>query len=70
MKACAKPTSEYTIIDLIILFLALFILGFLVILHIIYYSKISVWTNFRIIESYFAFYPYYYYKKYNFSLMQ
>ena len=26
--------------------------------HILYYSKISVWTNFRIIESYFAYYPY------------
>ena len=58
MKACAKPTSEYTIIDLIILFLALFILGFLVILHIIYYSKISVWSNFRVIESFFTHYPY------------
>ena len=58
MKACAKATSEYTFIDLVILFLALFILGFLVILHIIYYSKISVWSNFRVIESFFMHYPY------------
>ena len=58
MKACAKATSEYTIIDLVILFFALFILGFLVILHIIYYSKISVWSNFRVIESFFTNYPY------------
>ena len=58
MKACAKPTSEYTIIDLVILFFSLLVLGFLVILHIIYYSKISVWSNFRVIESFFTHYPY------------
>ena len=58
MKACAKATNEYTAIDLISLFVALFILGFFVVLHIIYYSKISVWSNFRVIESYFTHYPY------------
>ena len=58
MKACAKPTTDYTVIDLVILFFALFILGFFVILHLIYYSKISVWSNFRVIESYFTHYPY------------
>ena len=58
MKACAKATNEYTAIDLIILFFALFILGFLVVLHLIYYSKISVWSNFRVIESFFTYYPY------------
>ena len=58
MKKCAKATSDYTAIDLVILFIALFFLGFLVILHILYYSKISVWSNFRVIESYFTYYPY------------
>ena len=57
MKLCAKVVLG-SYIDYITLFLALFFLGALLILHIIYYSKISVWTNFRIIESYFAFYPY------------
>ena len=57
MQLCAKELLG-SYIDYIILFLALFFLGALLILHIIYYSKISVWTNFRIIESYFAFYPY------------
>ena len=57
MKICSKETlSSY--IGYVILFLALFFLGALLILHITYYSKISVWTNFRIIESYFAYYPY------------
>ena len=57
MKLCAKEVLG-SYIDYVTLFLALFFLGALLILHIIYYSKISVWTNFRIIESYFAFYPY------------
>ena len=57
MKLCAKEVLG-SYIDYITLFLALSFLGALLILHIIYYSKISVWTNFRIIESYFAFYPY------------
>ena len=58
MKACAKATSDYSSVDLITLFSALFFLGFLVILHLLYYSKISVWSNFRVIESYFTYYPY------------
>lgn len=58
MKACAKGLGDYTYLDLIILLVALFILGGLLILHIIYYSRISVWSNFRIIESYFTHYPY------------
>ena len=57
MRICSKETLE-SYLDYIILFLALFFLGALLILHIIYYSRISVWTNFRIIESYFAYYPY------------
>ena len=57
MRICSKETLD-SYLDYIILFLALFFLGTLLILHIIYYSKISVWTNFRIIESYFAYYPY------------
>ena len=57
MRICAKEALD-SYLDYIILFLALFFLGALLILHIIYYSKISVWTNFRIIESYFAYYPY------------
>ena len=56
MKVCSEETNSY--IDYIILFFALLFLGSLLILHIVYYSKISVWTNFRIIESYFAYYPY------------
>ena len=57
IKATAKDIgNSYS--DYIILFFALIILGALMILHILYYSKISVWTNFRIIESYFAYYPY------------
>ena len=55
MKLCAKEVLG-SYIDYITLFLALFFLGALLVLHIIYYSKISVWTNFRIIESYFAFF--------------
>ena len=58
MRVCAKATSEYTVTDLLILFAALFVLGFLTILHIIYYSKISVWSNFRVVESFFTHYPY------------
>ena len=57
MRICAKESLD-SYLDYIILLLALFFLGALLILHIIYYSKISVWTNFRIIESYFAYYPY------------
>ena len=30
----------------------------MLVLHLIYYSRISVWSNFRIIESYFTHYPY------------
>ena len=58
MKICSKEIASDGYLDYIILFLALFFLGALLILHILYYSKISVWTNFRIIESYFAYYPY------------
>ena len=58
MKVCAKGLDEYSNLDLIILFIALFALGGLLILHILYYSRISVWSNFRIIESYFTHYPY------------
>ena len=58
MRICSKPTSEYTLVDLIKLIISLFCLGFLVILHILYYSKISVWSNFRVIESFFTYYPY------------
>ena len=57
MRVCSKEEINGCL-DYIILFFALIILGALVILHILYYSKISVWTNFRIIESYFAYYPY------------
>ena len=56
MKACLKDSAGY--IEYITLFVALGIFGILLVLHIQYYSKISVWTNFRIIESYFAYYPY------------
>ena len=56
MKACLKDKADY--VEYITLFVALCILGILLVLHILYYSKISVWTNFRIIESYFAYYPY------------
>ena len=58
MRICSKEAVNGSYIDYIILFLALLFLGSLLVLHIIYYSKISVWTNFRIIESYFAYYPY------------
>ena len=58
MKVCSKRLDEYSYIDLIILFAALCILGVLLVLHILYYSRISVWSNFRIIESYFTHYPY------------
>ena len=58
MKICSKEILSNSYIDYIILFFALFFLGALIVLHILYYSKISVWTNFRIIESYFAYYPY------------
>ena len=58
MKVCSKGLNDYTYVDLIILFIALFIFGGLLILHILYYSRISVWSNFRIIESYFTHYPY------------
>ena len=56
MKACLKDSAGYT--EYITLFVALCLFGVLLVLHILYYSKISVWTNFRIIESYFAYYPY------------
>ena len=56
MKACLKENAD--IEEYIRLFIALGFFGTLLILHILYYSKISVWTNFRIIESYFAYYPY------------
>ena len=56
MKTCLKESANY--IEYITLFIALSIFGVLLVLHISYYSKISVWTNFRIIESYFANYPY------------
>ena len=56
MKACLKENVD--IEEYIRLFIALGFFGTLLILHILYYSKISVWTNFRIIESYFAYYPY------------
>ena len=58
MKICSKKDFDGGYIDFVILFVALLFLGSLLILHITYYSKISVWTNFRIIESYFAYYPY------------
>ena len=58
MRACSKATSDYTYIDLVVLFFALFILGFFMVLHLIYYSKISVWSNFRVVESFFTHYPY------------
>ena len=58
MKICSKEIANDSYLDYIILFLSLLFLGALLILHILYYSKISVWTNFRIIESYFAYYPY------------
>ena len=57
MRICSKESLD-SYLDYIILLLALFFLCALLILHIIYYSRISVWTNFRIIESYFAYYPY------------
>ena len=56
MKACLKDSAGY--MEYITLFVALCLFGVLLVLHILYYSKISVWTNFRIIESYFAYYPY------------
>ena len=56
MKNCLKENAGY--MEYVTLFISLCILGALVVFHISYYSKISVWTNFRIIESYFAFYPY------------
>ena len=58
MKVCAKGLNDFSFLDLIILFVALIILGGLLVLHIIYYSRISVWSNFRIVESYFMHYPY------------
>ena len=58
MKICSKEIASDGYLDYIFLFLALIFLGALLVLHILYYSKISVWTNFRIIESYFAYYPY------------
>ena len=58
MKACAKGLNEFSYLDLIILFAALLILGGILVLHILYYSRISVWSNFRIVESYFTHYPY------------
>ena len=58
MKACSKGFDDFNYLDLIILFVALFAFGGLLILHILYYSRISVWSNFRIIESYFTHYPY------------
>ena len=56
MKACSK--DDFTYLDLIILFVALLIIGGILVLHLIYYSRISVWSNFRIVESYFTHYPY------------
>ena len=56
MKSCLSENVGY--LEYITLFIALAFFGTLLILHILYYSKISVWTNFRIIESYFAYYPY------------
>ena len=56
MKSCLKENAESS--EYITLFISLFIFGGLIVFHISYYSKISVWTNFRVIESYFAFYPY------------
>ena len=56
MKASLKESADFA--EYITLFIALGFFGTLLILHIQYYSKISVWTNFRIIESYFAYYPY------------
>ena len=56
MKSCLSENVGY--LEYITLFIALAFFGTLLILHIQYYSKISVWTNFRIIESYFAYYPY------------
>ena len=58
MRICSKKLEEYNYLDLVILLAALFILGLILILHILYYSRISVWSNFRIIESYFTHYPY------------
>ena len=56
MKSCLSEKADY--VEYITLFIALGLFGVLLVLHILYYSKISVWTNFRIIESYFAYYPY------------
>ena len=56
MKACLKENAD--ILEYIILFIAIAIFGALIVFHMSYYTKISVWTNFRIIESYFAYYPY------------
>ena len=56
MRICLK--ENYSVTDLVILFVGLFVLGGLLVLHLNYYSKISVWTNFRMIESYFTHYPY------------
>ena len=58
MKACSKGLNDFNYLDLIILFIALVIIGSILVLHLIYYSRISVWSNFRIVESYFTHYPY------------
>ncbi len=58
MKACSKRLNDFNYLDLIILFIALVIIGSILVLHLIYYSRISVWSNFRIVESYFTHYPY------------
>ena len=56
MKSWLKDSADYK--EYITLFIGLSLFGILLILHMSYYSRISVWTNFRIIESYFAYYPY------------
>ena len=56
MKSWLKDSADY--VDYIKLFIGLAFFVGLLVFHISYYSKISVWTNFRIIESYFAYYPY------------
>ena len=58
MKICSKGFNDYTYLDLIILFASLLVLLAILVLHLIYYARISVWSNFRIIESYFTHYPY------------
>ena len=55
-KSWLKENADY--VDYITMFISLGFFAGLLIFHISYYSKISVWTNFRIIESYFAHYPY------------